>query len=50
MDTNKFTEKTREALSEAQALAVRQSHQAADEPHYLIALLAAKAGLASRIV
>ena len=50
MDINKFTEKSREALSEAQVLAVRNSHQAADEPHMLIALLAQDNGLASRIV
>ncbi|TNF25655.1 MAG: ATP-dependent chaperone ClpB [Deltaproteobacteria bacterium] len=50
MDINKFTEKSREALSEAQALAVRNSHQAADEPHLLIALLAQDGGLAGRIV
>jgi len=50
MDINKFTEKSREALSEAQALAVRNSHQAADEPHFLIALLGQDGGLAGRIV
>ncbi|PKN59134.1 MAG: ATP-dependent chaperone ClpB [Deltaproteobacteria bacterium HGW-Deltaproteobacteria-14] len=50
MDINKFTEKSREALSEAQALAVRHSHQAADEPHLLIALLSQDNGLAGRII
>ncbi|MCA9514696.1 MAG: type VI secretion system ATPase TssH, partial [Myxococcales bacterium] len=50
MDLNKFTEKTREALSEAQAIAVRRGHQAADEPHMLIALLEQDGGLARRIV
>jgi len=50
MDINKFTERTREALSEAQALAVRHGHQTADEPHLLIALLSQDGGLAARIV
>ncbi|MFT7578471.1 MAG: ATP-dependent Clp protease ATP-binding subunit ClpB [Myxococcota bacterium] len=50
MDLNKFTEKTREALNEAQAIAVRNSHQAADEPHMLIALLSQDGGLAPRVI
>ncbi len=50
MDMNRYTEKTREALSQAQALAVRRDHQVADEPHMLVALLEQDGGLAARIV
>ncbi len=50
MDLNKATEKTREALSQAQAIAVKRGHQTADEPHLLVAMLAQDNGLAPRIV
>ena len=50
MDLGKVTERTREALSQAQALATKRSHQAADEAHLLVALLEQENGLAPRIV
>jgi ATP-dependent Clp protease ATP-binding subunit ClpB len=50
MDLNKVTEKTREALGAAQAIATRRSHQSADEAHLLAALLDQERGLAPRIV
>ncbi|MBL8783558.1 MAG: hypothetical protein JNJ59_01550, partial [Deltaproteobacteria bacterium] len=50
MDLNKATEKTREALSQAQAIAVKHGHQTADEPHLLVAILQQDNGLGPRIV
>ena len=50
MDLNKVTEKTREALGGAQAIATRRAHQAADEPHLLAALLTQDKGVAARVV
>ncbi len=50
MDVNKVTEKTREALGNAQALATRHSHQSTDEAHLLAALLDQDRGLAPRIL
>jgi len=50
MDMNKVTEKTREAIGNAQAIATRQSHQNADEAHLLAALLDQENGLAPRII
>ncbi len=50
MDLNKATEKTREALSQAQVVAVKNGHQSADEPHLLLAMLGQENGLAPRIV
>ncbi|MGM0575897.1 MAG: ATP-dependent chaperone ClpB [Myxococcota bacterium] len=49
MDINKFTTKSREALSEAQALAVRRGHQQVDAEHLLVALLEQEGGLVPRI-
>ena len=50
MDLNKATEKTREALSQAQVVAVKNGHQTADEPHLLLAMLGQENGLAPRII
>ena len=50
MDLNKATEKTREALSQAQVIAVKNGHQTADEPHLLLAMLGQDNGLAPRII
>jgi ATP-dependent Clp protease ATP-binding subunit ClpB len=50
MDLNKATEKTREALSQAQAIATRRGHQMADEPHLFSAILAQDNGIGPRIV
>ena len=46
MDLNKVTEKTREAIADAQVIATRRAHQSADEPHLLAALLDQDGGLA----
>ncbi|MDT8375369.1 MAG: ATP-dependent chaperone ClpB [Mariprofundaceae bacterium] len=50
MDLNKTTQKLREALQSAQALAVRLSHQEVDGEHLLAELLAQSEGLAPRLV
>ncbi|MBT9139834.1 MAG: Chaperone protein ClpB 1 [Dehalococcoidia bacterium] len=49
MDLGKFTEKAQAALGEAQNLAVRQSHQAIDAEHLLLALLRQENGLVPRL-
>jgi ATP-dependent Clp protease ATP-binding subunit ClpB len=50
MDMNQATEKTREALSQAQAIATRRGHPMADEPHLFSAILAQDRGLGPRII
>lgn len=50
MDLNKTTQKVREALQSAQALAVRLSHQEVDGEHLLAELLAQGGGLAPRLI
>ncbi len=50
MDLSKFTEKTRAALDQAQAIAIRRQHQAADEAHFLIALLDQDRGIAGGLI
>ena len=50
MDANRFTEKVQEALSGAQAKAVRLSHQQVDVEHVLAALLEQERGLAASIL
>ncbi len=50
MDLNKTTQKVREALQAAQALAVRLSHQEVDGEHLLAELLAQDGGLAPRLI
>jgi ATP-dependent Clp protease ATP-binding subunit ClpB len=50
MDINRFTEKAREALSAAQAEAIRRSHQQIEVEHLLAALLAQERGLAPAIL
>ncbi|NOR72649.1 MAG: ATP-dependent chaperone ClpB [Mariprofundaceae bacterium] len=50
MDLNKTTQKLREALQSAQALAVRLSHQEVDGEHLLAELLVQDGGLAPRLV
>jgi ATP-dependent Clp protease ATP-binding subunit ClpB len=49
MDLNKFTEKSQEALVEAQNIASRNQHQAADVEHLLLALLEQEGGLVPRL-
>jgi ATP-dependent Clp protease ATP-binding subunit ClpB len=50
MDINRFTEKSQEALQEAQRLAARSGQQYVDVEHLLAALLAQEPGLASSIL
>ena len=50
MDLNKATEKTREALGQAQAIATRRGHPMADEPHLFAALLAQDGGIGPRVI
>ena len=50
MDMGRMTQKVNEALSAAQQLAVRLSHQQVDGEHVLAELLAQQDGLASRLL
>ncbi|MFO0938999.1 MAG: ATP-dependent chaperone ClpB [Gemmataceae bacterium] len=50
MDLNKYTEKARESLVNAQKLAGRLSHQQIDLEHILVSLLDQEKGLASAIL
>ena len=50
MDTNRFTEKAREALASAQTLASRMNHQQIDLEHVLSSLLDQERGLAGAIL
>jgi ATP-dependent Clp protease ATP-binding subunit ClpB len=45
MDPNNFTEKSREALTEAQNIGTRLRHQAVEVEHLLLALLEQQGGL-----
>src|SRR5882762_5084046 len=49
MDLNKFTEKSRAALQEAQNIAARNQHQAVDVEHLMVALLEEEGGLVPRL-
>jgi ATP-dependent Clp protease ATP-binding subunit ClpB len=50
MDLNRFTEKSQEALRNAQALAARRNHQGVDVEHLLAALLEEHEGLAAALL
>lgn len=50
MDINRFTQKSREALSVAQQLAAEKGHQEVGQKHLLEALLVQQDGLAARII
>ena len=50
MDLNRFTEKCREALAQAQSLAIRLGHQEVDGEHLLAALLDQPEGLLPRLL
>lgn len=50
MDLNRFTEKSQEALRDAQALATRRNHQGVDVEHLLTALLEEYEGLAAALL
>jgi ATP-dependent Clp protease ATP-binding subunit ClpB len=50
MDLNRFTEKSQQAVSAAQSLAARLSHQQVDTEHLLVSLLEQENGLAPSIL
>ncbi|MHC1788611.1 ATP-dependent chaperone ClpB [Solidesulfovibrio sp.] len=50
MDLNKFTQKSQQAIGEAQTVAVRMSQQQVDAEHLLYALLTQDQGLVPRIL
>jgi len=50
MDINKLTQKTQEALQQAQNLAVERGHQAVDAEHLLLALVTQADGLVPRLL
>lgn len=50
MDLNKSTEKTREAIAQAQAIATRRGHNAADDLHLFAAVLSQDAGIGPRVI
>ncbi len=50
MDLNKFTQKSQEAITEAQSVAIKYGHQQVDVEHLLSALLTQKDGLVPRLI
>ena len=50
MNTQKFTQKSLEAIGEAQSIAVRNSNQAVDEEHLLLALMSQDSGLIPQLL
>lgn len=50
MDLNKFTQRSQQALQDAQSIAVRLGHQELDGEHMLIALLKHEEGLIPRLL
>ncbi|NCC25151.1 MAG: ATP-dependent chaperone ClpB [Deltaproteobacteria bacterium] len=50
MDLNKFTQKSQEAISEAQNLAIGHGHQQIDVEHLALALVGQKDGLVSNLL
>lgn len=50
MDINRFTEKSQEALREAQSIATRRNHQGVDVEHLLLAMVEQADGLAPAIL
>ena len=50
MDPNRLTEKSQEAIRQAQSLAQRQGHSQIDVEHLAVALLAQEGGVAARVV
>lgn len=50
MDINKLTQKTQEALQDAQSLAVERGHQAVDVEHFVLALVTQADGLIPRLL
>jgi len=50
MNINRFTEKSQEALREAQGIATRRNHQGVDVEHLLLALLEDEQGLGNSVL
>ena len=50
MDLNHFTQKSQEALGEAQKIAIQRGHQEVDGEHLLLALLDQAEGLVPRLL
>lgn len=50
MDMNRLTQKSQEALQEAQSIAVRLGHTEVDGEHLLLALIDQEDGLTSRLI
>ncbi|CAK7064193.1 MAG: Chaperone protein ClpB [Desulfovibrio sp.] len=50
MDLRKFTEKSQQAVAEAQTIALRMGHQQVDVEHLVLALLEQEGGLAPRLL
>jgi ATP-dependent Clp protease ATP-binding subunit ClpB len=50
MDLNKFTQKSQEAIGQAQAVAVRLGHQQIDSGHLMMALVQQEQGLVPRLL
>ncbi|HVM94942.1 MAG TPA: Clp protease N-terminal domain-containing protein, partial [Candidatus Acidoferrales bacterium] len=50
MDLNRLTEKSQEALRQAQSLATRRSHQGVEVEHLLTAMIEPRDGLASSLL
>ena len=50
MDINKFTEKAREAVTQAQSIAVGMGHQDIDSEHLALALIRQEQGIVPRIL
>lgn len=50
MDLNKFTQKSQEAINQAQDVAVRYGHQQVDAEHLLLALVEQENGLVGRLI
>ncbi len=50
MDINKFTQKSQEAINDAQGLAARAGHQSVDAEHIALALVMQEDGFVSRVL
>ncbi len=50
MDINKFTQKSQEAINQAQAIAVRMGHQQIEAEHLLMSLVQQEQGLVPRLL
>jgi len=50
MDPNRFTQKTQEAIAEAQSVSTKLGHQETDVEHLLIAMIEQESGLVPRIL